>query len=275
MTRAPGTHRRSRETVIADELVHFVVDGGVATITLDSPQNRNALSRRLVAELAERVERALGDPTVRVVLLTGAGPVFCSGADLKEQRAANAGGNTAASPTGVGGVAEILLRIWNAPKPFVCRVNGAARAGGLGLVAACDISVGVETASFAFSEVRIGVAPAIISVVTLPRLGVVKGMELMLTGEPFSAAEAVSYGLLNACAPAEGLDAAVGGYIEKLLKGGPKALAATKALVREVPGMAVAAAFEAMARRSAELFASSEALEGMSAFAERRDPRWV
>ncbi len=259
----------------ADELVHYSTAGGVATITLDSPQNRNALSRRLVAELAERVEAALADAAVRVVVLTGAGPVFCSGADLKEQRAANAGGNTEPNPAGVGGVAEILLRIWNAPKPFVCRANGAARAGGLGLVAACDISVAVDTAHFAFSEVRIGVAPAIISVVTLPRLGVVKGLELMLTGEPFSAAEAVAYGLLNACAPVDGLDAAVAGYVEKLLKGGPKAMAATKALVRAVPEMPVAAAFAAMAKQSAELFASAEALEGMSAFAEKREPRWV
>ncbi len=259
----------------AEELVHVAVACGVATITLDSPHNRNALSRRLVAELAEGIEAALLDDAVRVVVLTGAGPVFCSGADLKEQREANAGGNTTENPAGVGGVAEILQRIWEAPKPFVCRANGPARAGGLGLVAACDISVAVDTATFGFSEVRIGVAPAIISVVTLPRLGMVKGLELMLTGEPFGAAEAVAHGLLNACAPMEHLDAAVGRYVEMLLKGGPKAMAATKALVRAVPEMPVGAAFEAMAKRSAELFASEEALEGLSAFAEKRDPRWI
>jgi methylglutaconyl-CoA hydratase len=256
---------------MAEEIVHLHVTGGVATITLDSPANRNALSRKLVAELAAHLEAALADSSARVLILTGTGTVFCSGADLKEQRESNAAG----AATGVAGVAEILQRFWQAPKPVICRVNGHARAGGLGLVAACDISIAADTATFAFSEVRIGVAPAMISVVTLPRLGPVKGMELMLTGEPFTAREAAAYGLVNACVPPAELDSATADFVAKLLKGGPLAIATTKKLVREVPAMPVDEAFPAMARLSNELFGSPEALEGMSAFAERRDPRWM
>jgi methylglutaconyl-CoA hydratase len=259
----------------AEELVHLEVAGGVATVTLDSPHNRNALSRRLLADLSDRLEAALAEPSARLVVLTGTGPVFCSGADLKEQREANAAGEPPGGGIGVAGVAAIALRIRNAEKPVVCRVNGHARAGGLGLLAACDIAVAVESATFAFSEVRIGVAPAIISVVTLPKLGPAKGMELMLTGEPFTAGEAVHFGLINAAVPAESLDAAVGDYVARLLKGAPRALAATKRLVHEVPGLDVGEAFERMSRLSAELFASAEALEGMTAYAEKREPGWA
>lgn len=253
------------------ELVHLALNRGVATITLDSPHNRNALSRQLVAELAARLETALADPAARVIILTGTGSVFCSGADLREQREANAAGSGA----GITAVADICLRIWRAPKPVVARVNGHARAGGLGLLAACDIAFAVDTATFAFSEVRLGLAPAIISVVTLPKLGPVRGMELMLTGEPFTAREALAYGLLNAAPPADQLDEVTGACVARLLKGAPGALGITKQLVRDVPGMPVEEAFRAMADLSARLFASPEALEGMTAFAEKREPRWL
>ena len=262
---------------MAGELVHLVVSGGVGTITLDSPDNRNALSTQLVAHLGRQFAAAQADERVRVIVLTGAGPVFCSGADLKEQRVANeAGQRTGAhAGAGIGGVAAILLAMVESPKPVVGRIHGAARAGGMGLVAACDIAVGVEGATFGLSEVRIGVAPAIISVVLIPRLGAAKARELFLTGATFGASEAVRVGLLNASAEREQLDAKVAEYVDALLLGSPKALAASKELVRRVPAMPMAEAFPWASALSAELFAGEDALEGMSAFAERRLPRWA
>ena len=256
---------------MSEELVRLEVAGGVATITLDSPANRNALSRALMTGLEDRLDAALADDRARLILLTGAGPVFCSGADLKELGTGEASGPGA----GPGGLVAILKRMWYSPKPVIARIGGPTRAGGIGLVAACDIAVAVDTATFAFSEVRIGVIPAIISVVVLPKLGLTKGMELFLTGDTFDAGEAALLGLLNAAVPLDQLDERVGRYTSSILKGAPEALAGCKRLVREVPGMALDAAFELTSMRSAEYFASEEAREGMASFREKRPPRWA
>jgi methylglutaconyl-CoA hydratase len=257
---------------VAEDLVLFEVAGGVATITLNSPATRNALSLALVTALQRRLGAALADPAVRVIVLTGAGTAFCAGADLKESREANAaGGGTGMQER----MAHALQTIWNAPKPVVARVNGHARAGGVGLMCACDIAVAAESAVFAFSEVRLGLIPAMISVVTLPKLPVARATELFLTGDTFDAARAVQLGLINAAVPAEALDETVTRYVRSLLQGGPEALAAAKRLVRDVPAMPSDEAFRAMAALSARFFASEEALEGMTAFAERRPPRWA
>jgi methylglutaconyl-CoA hydratase len=253
------------------ELVHLETDRGIATITLDSPANRNALSRQLTAELDAHVRAAIADENARIIVLTATGTVFCSGADLKEQREANAAGGQTC-PTALAPILELM---WDSPKPVIGRINGAARAGGMGLVAACDLAVGVESASFAVNEVRIGVIPAIISVVLLRKLSLTVAMELFLTGEPFDGRRAVEIGLLNAAVPAESLDAEVARYLEMVRKGAPEALAGAKRLVREVPAMDMHAGFEEMAARSAFHFASAEALEGMTAFAEKRPPSWA
>lgn len=258
---------------MAEELVHLDVKDGVATVTLDSPANRNALSRQLLGELEAHMTSAIADPLARLIVLTGTGTVFCSGADLKEQRAANESQN--AAQVGPGGLVPTLKAMWHSPKPVIGRINGAARAGGLGLVAACDISVAVESATFAVSEVRIGVIPAIISVLLVPKLGERNAMELFLTGEPFDAKRAVEVGLLNAAVPADDLDGAVERYMTAILKGAPGALAGAKQLVRDIPNMPMDAAFEEMTARSARFFASPEALEGMTAFAEKRAPGWT
>ncbi len=253
------------------ELVHFELSDGVGTITLDSPANRNALSRQLTAELAGHMERAIADADVRVVVLTATGTVFCAGADLKEQREANqSGGNT--GPTAL---APILEAMWEAPKPVVGRINGAARAGGMGLVAACDIAVGLEDATFAVNEVRIGVIPAIISVLLVRKLSLPVATELFLTGETFDGRRAASIGLLTQAVPADELDSATQRYVDALRLGAPEALGGAKRLLREVPLMALHEGFEAMAARSAVHFASKEALEGMTAFAEKRPPSWA
>ena len=257
---------------MSGELVHLAIEKGIATITLDSPANRNALSRQLTTELEAHVNAALANSRARLILLTGTGTVFCSGADLKEQRVANE--TQSAGQIGPGGLVPILQALWSSPKPVIGRINGSARAGGLGLIAACDIAVASEAATFAVSEVRIGVIPAIISVLLVRKIGETRAMELFLTGEVFDAPRAAEIGLVNAAAPAEELDAVVGQFVSAILKGAPAALGGAKQLVRDVPGMEMDAAFVEMATRSAVFFASAEAREGMTAFAEKRPPKW-
>jgi len=255
---------------MSEDLVHVEVKAGVATITLDSPSNRNALSRALMGGLESSLESALSDDAARLIVLTHTGPVFCAGADLKELR----GGGATGQPAGPGGLVSILKTIWHSPKPVIARVAGPTRAGGIGLIAACDMAVAVEDATFAFTEVRIGLIPAIISVIVLPKLGPTKGMELFLTGDTFDATEAARLGLLNAAVPAAQLDETVGRYVGSILKGAPGALKGCKRLVREVPGMTLDDAFAQTAKWTAEYFGSEEAREGMTAFAEKRPPRW-
>jgi methylglutaconyl-CoA hydratase len=247
-------------------LVHREVADGIATITLDSPPNRNALSVRLLGDLADCLERALAEPQARVIVLTGTGPVFCSGADLKEQR--GDAPVTASFP-------EVLSLIWESPKPVVCRLNGTARAGGLGLVAACDFAIAPLTASFAFTEVRLGVAPAMISVPVLRRLQPRAAAEYFMTGEVFDAARAVEIGLLTRAVPQEELDATVAHYTGMLVRGGPEALAITKRLVRDIPAVPFEEGLRRMTELSAERFTSEEGQEGIAAFMAKRPPRWV
>lgn len=236
-------------------------------ITLDSPHNRNALSRALLEQLHAALVDAPQDPEVRVVVLTGAGPVFCSGADLKEQRA---GGGPP-----VVGLPDILTLVMQGPLPVVARVNGAARAGGLGLIAACDLSVGLAGATFGFSEVRLGVAPAIIAVPCLRRMPRQAARELFLTGEPFDGARAQQVGLLDRAVADGELDATVDGLVAQLVRGAPGALAATKALLDGVPGDDLAADLRRMEQLSIERFGSDEAREGIAALLDKRTPSWV
>lgn len=254
------------------ELVHYDVTAGVATVTLDSPENRNALSRQLVAELRAALGRAMADPGVRAVVLTGAGTTFCSGADLKEQLAA-AGAGAPAGPAG-GGVPDVIRTIRYGPKPVLARVNGHARAGGIGLIAAADIAVGIEEATFAFSEVRVGVVPAIIAVPILEKVGRTAVAELFLTGQTFDARRAAAIGLLTRAVPAPELDTVVGEYLEALRLASPAALAACKELIRTVPAAPFDQALAWAAEFSARMFASEDAKEGMAAFLEKRKPRW-
>jgi len=248
-----------------DPLVRLASEGGVATITMDSPRNRNALSRRLVAELRETLTAALGDDGVRVVVLTGTGTVFCAGADLKEQSAGE-------PPPDVPGLVRL---IWDSPKPVVARLNGPARAGGLGLVTACDLAVAPDTATFAFTEVRLGVVPAMIAVTCLRRMDPRAAAEYFLTGEVFDARRAQEIGLINRAVPSGELDAAVGHYTGMLLRGAPEALAIAKTLPRVVPALDVEEGFAQMTELSAERFGSDEAKEGIAAFLEKRHPRWL
>ncbi|HEX5188618.1 MAG TPA: enoyl-CoA hydratase-related protein [Streptosporangiaceae bacterium] len=253
----------------ADQAVHVRAEssGGVRTITLDSPHNANALSTALLTQLGDALDAAMSDPEVRVVVLTGAGKVFCAGADLKEART-----NPAGAPGLMTGVIELL---WEGSKPVICRVNGAARAGGIGLVAACDIAIATDRASFAFAEVRIGVVPAVISVPCLRRMSSRAAAEYFLTGDVFDARRAAEIGLVTSAVPAEDLDDEVARYAGMLLRGGPGALAGTKGVLRDVPVAGFAEGLAMMSELSGRYFGSREAAEGMAAFAAKRDPSWV
>lgn len=246
--------------------VTSTVSGAVATVTLDSPANRNALTPAMIDGLGGALDAAIADPAARVIVLTHTGPAFCAGADLKARGDARAATRS---------IPEVLALILDSPKPVVARVAGHAMGGGVGLVAACDLSVAIEDARFGFTEVRIGVAPAIISVVCLPKLSRADATELFLTGERITAARAERVGLINRCVPATELDATIGAWITALLAGGPEALAAAKRMIAEIPALDQDTAFATTATWSAELFSSAEAAEGMAAWADRRPPSWV
>ena len=249
------------------DLVRYESADEVATITLDSPATRNALSSVLLAQLREALAGALSDPGCRVVVLTGADPAFCSGADLKESRT---------SPGAASGLfPQVLQLIWDSHKPVVCRVNGSTRAGGIGLVAACDIAVASQSATFAFSEVRIGATPAIIAVPCLRRMEPRAAAGYFLTGETFDAQRAAEIGLLTGAVPKIQLDEEIARYTDLLLLGAPGALAATKRVLREAGSMPVATGLARMAELSAARFASEECRQGMAAFAEKRAPSWA
>jgi methylglutaconyl-CoA hydratase len=246
--------------------VSIQASGGVATITMDQPANRNALTSALVNGLGDALANAIGDPEVRVIVLTHTGPAFCAGADLSEPA-------SAARPR--PDVAGVLSTILDSPKPVVARIAGHCMGGGVGLAAACDLSVASADAKFGFTEVRIGVAPAIISVVCLPKLRRADALELFLTGERVSAARAAEVGLITAAVPADQLDEVVGGLVQKIQAGAPGALTAAKRMIFDVPKLPRDQAFAEMTNLSQALFAGSEAAEGMAAFREKRPPSWA
>ncbi|XVU26947.1 enoyl-CoA hydratase-related protein [Actinoplanes sp. CA-054009] len=251
-------------------LVRTVTDAGVTTMTLDSPANRNALSTPLMRELLDALAEALTDASVRVVVLSHTGSVFCSGADLKETAEARETGRVPAEL-----LADVLAALWEFPKPVVARVGGPARAGGLGLIAAADIAVCTDEATFAFSEVRLGVIPAVISATVLPRLAPRAAAELYLTGDLFDGRRAAEIGLVTAAVPAPDLDATIERYCAGLVRGGPLALAGAKQLLRRTPHDSVREELAELSQRSAGYFRSAEGREGVAAFREKREATWV
>jgi methylglutaconyl-CoA hydratase len=251
--------------VISDRVVRVTVSRGVATLTLDSPANRNALSRAMRAQLRTALTEALADDAVRVIVLDHSGRVFCSGMDLAEA----AGGGV--EDQGVREFPELLELIWSAPKPVVAVVRGPARAGGIGLLAACDVVVAAQSATFAFSEVRLGLVPAVISAVVLPRMLPHVAHRLMLTGEVFDAAVAASGGLVDLVAADDQVDDVLTGQLTALAAGAPVALAETKRLLRAGSTLE----FDDLLELSARFFAGEEGQEGIASFREKRPARWV
>lgn len=241
-----------------------------AWITLNRPDNRNALSAELVNDLYSHIEKALADSSVRAIVITGAGSAFCAGADLKSPPGSSISGGGKAVP-----FADVLKLMLAAEKPIIAAVNGSAFGGGIGLVAAADIILTSETAQFSFSEVRLGVIPAVISVVVLPKLGKHLATRLFMTGERFDGPAAVAYGLAHLVVPDSALNAAVEKEVEALALGGPEAIKACKALIREVPQLDINAGFEYTTQWSVKMFESDEGAEGMAAFREKRNANWI
>ncbi|NEC18732.1 enoyl-CoA hydratase family protein [Streptomyces parvus] len=233
---------------------------GIATLTLDSPANRNALSAALVGELREALADRAADDTVRAVVLTHTGSTFCAGADLT-------------APPDPEAFVGLMREIVALPKPVVARVTGHVRAGGLGLLAACDIAVAGEGSSFALTESRLGLAPAVISLTLLPRVDRTAANRYYLTGERFDAAEAARIGLVTVAA--EDVEKGLAPVLDGLRRASPQGLAASKELVTATVLRSFDQYAEDLIARSAALFASDEAREGMTAFLERRDPAWV
>ena len=253
-----------------DALVRVTTARGVSTLTLDSPHNRNALSTPLMTQLLAGLDAAVADDTVRVIVLDHTGPVFCSGADLKETAAAYASGTV---PAGMLG--DVLAAVWQCPKPVLARVAGPARAGGLGLIAAADLAICAAEATFAFTEVRIGVIPAVISATVLPRLHPRAAAELYLTGDTFEGPPAGQRGVVTAAVPADELDASVQRYLDSLVRGAPSALAGAKELLRRPPATDLRAELAELSALSTGYFLSGDGIEGVTAFREKRPPRWV
>lgn len=251
------------------EATLYEVRQAAAWITLNRPENRNALSATLVNELYGHLVAAIADDAVRCVVITGAGPAFCAGADLKNPPgSAQTEGRSWALP-------DVLQAMLDSPKPVIAAINGAAFAGGLGLVGAADIVVAAEDAPFSFSEVRIGVIPAIISVVCTPKLGAHNAMKLYITGERFSGRDAVRLGLAHRAVPAGALREAVQEEIDMICLGGPNAVRECKKLVRRVSALSIDEGFAETAPWSNQVFRTPEAAEGMAAFREKRQPAWV
>ncbi|MEB3031640.1 enoyl-CoA hydratase family protein [[Mycobacterium] nativiensis] len=242
---------------------------GSARLTLDSPHNRNALSSRLVAQLHAGLRDAAADPNVRVVVLGHTGNTFCAGADLSE---ASGGDPSDLAADRAREMAALMRAIVESPRPVIAAVDGHVRAGGMGLVGACDLAVAGPASTFALTEARIGVAPSIISLTLLPKLAPRAAARYYLTGEKFGAAEAAAIGLITLAA--EDVEAAVAGLVGDLRLGSPQGLAASKALTTA----AVLAGFDRDAERlsvaSARMFVSDEAREGMLAFLQKRPPSW-
>jgi enoyl-CoA hydratase/methylglutaconyl-CoA hydratase len=248
---------------MTDELVHYAVADALATITLDSPHNRNALSRQLVTELFERLERAAADAEVKVVLVRQVGKVFCSGADLSEA-------TTVGMAEGARRIVELQRLIATMAKPVVTRIAGAVRAGGIGIVAASDIAISADDATYALTEVKLGLAAAIISLTVHARMSPRAASLTTLGGEVFTGAQAADYGLVTTAVPADELDAAVDAVCAQLATGAPQGLRESKQILNRDLVRRIDEYGDEMAALSAPLFASDEAREAMTAFLNRK-----
>lgn len=251
---------------MSDQLVDYSAERGIARIALNSPRNRNALSAALMTELEEALTAAAADDGVRAVELTHTGSTFCAGADLAEAREGGMAQGTAR-------LMGLLRQIITLPKPVVASIDGHVRAGGLGLVGACDIALAGPASTFAFSEVRLGLAPAIISLTTLPRLSPRAAARYYLTGEKFGAPAAAAMGLITEAVA--DIDAGTLAVLDALRTASPQGLAETKPLLTADLLARFEADGEALAAQSARLFGSAEAAEGMAAFLAKRPPSWA
>jgi len=250
-------------------LVHYGIEGGVARLTLDSPDTHNALSTAMVDQLRRGFDAAAAASGVRAVVLGHTGKTFCAGADLTEAAGRDPGDvavNRARAMT------QVLRAILELPIPVIAAIDGHVRAGGLGLVGACDVAIAGSASTFALTEARIGVAPSIISLTLLPKMTARAAGRYFVTGEKFGAEEAARIGLISVAAA--DVAATVAALTEEITKGSPQGLATSKALTTAAILDGFDCHAEALTEQSARLFVSDEAREGMLAFLEKRPPQW-
>lgn len=246
----------------------------VAILWLNRPDVRNAFNETVIAEIGAAFDALGADDTVRAVVLAARGPAFCAGADLNWMKKM-AGYGDAENRADALRLAEMLLKIHRCPKPVVARVHGDCYAGGMGLVAACDVAIAAQEANFCLSEVKLGLIPATISPYVIQAMGQNAARRYFLTAERFDAAEAYRIGFVHDIAPIETLDDTVNGILDALVKNSPNAVNEAKRLVREVSGRALdTALIEDTAERIAMIRASAEGREGVRAFLEKRKPDW-
>lgn len=250
---------------------------GVATVTLNRPDKHNAFDSQLIAELTDTIVDLSNDDSVRVVVLTGEGKSFSAGADINWMRSM-ADYSEAENFEDSLKLAELMSVLDGLTRPTVARVNGAAIGGGTGLVACCDIAISTEEAKFAFSEVRLGLVPAVISPYVINAIGPRKARRYFLTAERFDGREAKRIGLVHQAVPADELDATVDGIVDNLLAGGPQALNAAKELVFNVSHQnrdQRQSGMQMTSRLIAHVRVSEEGQEGLGAFLEKRKPKWI
>lgn len=256
------------------ERLEVEYDGPVARIWMNRPQARNAFDGLMVTELRMTLFDLRSADAIRVIVLGGRGPSFCAGADLEWMKAM-AAFSREDNLREAQALADLFFTVYESPKPVVARIHGAALGGGAGLVAACDIPVAALGTQFGFTEVRLGIIPALISPYVLGKIGESAVRELFLTGERFEAVKAQEIGLIRAAVPEDDLDAVVENRVQELLKAGPRAVAEAKALIREVAYRRIEDVQRYTVERIADLRVSTEGQEGMRAFLEKRKPNWT
>ena len=248
---------------------------GVETITLNRPEVRNAFNDEVIAELTAVFLEIAKRPEVRCVVLAGNGPAFCAGADLNWMKRMS-GYTREENLQDASGLARMLEAIYHCPKPTIARVQGDTYAGGMGLVAACDMAVAVDTAQFCLSEVKLGLIPATISPYVIRAMGTRASHRYFLTAERFSAAEALRLGLVHEVVAADALDAKVGEIALALVNAGPEAVKSCKKLLHDVAGHEIT---PGLVRRTvegiADIRASDEGREGVQSFLGKRKPNWL
>jgi methylglutaconyl-CoA hydratase len=256
------------------ERLEVAFEGPVARVWLNRPEVRNAFDGLMVTELRKALFDLRSVDAARVIVLGGRGPAFCAGADLEWMKAM-AGFTRDDNLREAQALADLFFTVYESPKPIVARVHGAALGGGAGLVAACDMAVAALGTQFGFTEVRLGLVPAVISPYVLAKIGESAARETFLTGERFEAVQAQEMGLVRRAVPEEDLDAAVASRVEEILKAGPQAAAEAKALIREVAWSRVEDVQRYTVEKIADVRVSPEGQEGMRAFLEKRKPRWM
>lgn len=253
--------------------IQVAVSNGTARIALNRPDVHNAFNDELLHELADAVRHATRNPDVRVLVLTGNGKSFCAGADLNWMRSV-LDYTVEQNKKDAATLVDLLDMIDGCPKPVIGRINGAAVGGGAGLTAVCDMAIASTDAKFGFSEVKLGIIPAMISPYVLRKIGRGPARELFLTGDRFDASRAREIGLVNDAVPPDKLDDAVNARVASILGSAPGAISEAKKLIRMVPDMDASEAREYTLTKIAELRASFEGQEGMRAFLDKRKPQW-